>query len=135
MLAHSLDSHRQLGKLKDKEWLNNALTFLKAWAIVGESGGPQALALPLCAEGSSVEDRTAYMEGLVKDIIETASSLSEREPVFYQHLNSSTSSSSSARDRETPYLLDTNTRGREVLRPTRWLVPGSSRSESLTLCK
>ncbi len=135
MLAHSLDSHRQLGKLKDKEWLNNALTFLKAWGIVGGSGGPQALALPLGADGSSADDRKAYMEGLVKDIIETARSLSERKPVFSRHLDSSTLSSSSACDRETSYLLDTNTRGREVLRPTRWLVPGSSRSESLTLCK
>ena len=83
------------------------------------SGGPQALRLRLGAEGSSVDDRKAYMEDLVKDIIETARSLSERKPAFYRRLNSSTLSSSSARDRETLYLLDTNTRGREVLRLTR----------------
>lgn len=135
MLARNLDSHRQLGKLKDKEWLKDALTFLKAWTIVGGSGGPQALALPLGAGVSSADDRRAYMEGMVKDIIDTARTLSERKPVFCRCLNSITLSFSSARDREAPYLLYTNTREREVLRPTRWLVPGGSRSESFTLCK
>jgi hypothetical protein len=134
MLARSLDSHRQLGKLKDKEWLNSALTFLKAWVIVGGSGGLQALALPLGAEVASADDRKAYMEGLVKDITENARRLSEREQEFYQNL-SSTLSSSSTRGREPPYLLYTNTRGCDVFRPTRWLVPGSSRSESPTLRK
>jgi len=135
MLARSLDSHRQLGRLKDKEWLNSALTFLKTWAIVSGSGGPQALALPLGAEVASADDRKAYMESLVKDIIETAGSLSERKPVLYRKLSSSTLSFSSARDREPPYLLYTNTRGHDILRPTGWLVPGSSHSESPTLCK
>ena len=82
MLARSIDSHRQLGRLKDKEWLNSALTFLKAWAIVGGSGGPQALALPLGADVASTGDRKAYLEGLMKDIIENARALSERKPVF-----------------------------------------------------
>jgi hypothetical protein len=81
MLARSLDSHQQLGKLKDKEWLNSALTFLKTWVIVGGSGGPQALALPLGAEVASTDDRKTYMEDLVKDIIENARSLSERKQV------------------------------------------------------
>ena len=135
MLARSLDSHRQLGKPKDKEWINNALTFLKAWAVVGGSGGPQALALPLGVEVASADDRKAYMEGLVQDIIEVAKSLSERKQVFYRQLSRNTLSFSSARDREPPYLLHTNTRGHDVLRPTRWLVPRSSRSESPTLCK
>jgi hypothetical protein len=82
MLARSLDSHRQLGKPKDKDWLNTALAFLKAWAVVDRSGGPQALALPLGAEVVSADDRKTYMEGLVRDIITHAESLSERELLF-----------------------------------------------------
>lgn len=132
MLARSLDSHRQLGKQKDKEWLTSSLAFLKAWAVVGGSGGPQALALPLGAEIVSADDRKGYMESLVKDIIENARSLSERKPVFC-HMSRSILSLSSARVGRPSYLLNTDNRGR-VLRQARWLTLGSSRSEPHTLC-
>ena len=82
MLSRSLDSHRQLGELKDKEWLNSALAFLKAWAVVDGSGGPQALALPLGPEVASSDDRKTFMEGLVKDIMKYTSSLSDRKSGF-----------------------------------------------------
>jgi hypothetical protein len=114
MLARSLDSHRELGKPKEKEWLNSALAFLKAWAVVDGSGGPQALALPLGAEVVSANDRTAYMEGLVKDIIRNARSLSERKPVFCQDVSSGILSSSSARGREPPNLHYADNRGRNI---------------------
>jgi len=115
MLARSLDSHRQLGKLKDKEWLSSALAFLKAWVVVDGSGGPQALALPLGAEVASAGDRKAYMEDLVKDIMKNANSLIEREPVFCQHRTGSILLSFSACSRGPPYLLYTDNRRRVVL--------------------
>jgi len=134
MLARGLDSHRQLGRQKDKEWLNSSLAFLKAWAVVGGSGGPQSLALPLDTEVVSADDRKEYMESLVRDITENARSLSERKPMFCQHVSRSILSLSSARVRGPSYLLYTDNRGRKVLRPARWLVLGSSRSEPPTLC-
>ena len=133
MLARSLDSHRQLGRQKDKEWLNSSLAFLKAWAVVGGSGGPQALALPLGAEVASADDRKGYMENLVKDIIDNARSLGERKPVIYP-VSGSILSLSSARVRGPPNLLYTHHRGRIVLRRARWVILGSSRSEPPTLC-
>lgn len=91
MIARSLDTHTRLGKEKDEQWLEAALSFLgicshstdKAEEVnIKETSTISMSLLDENGAGISEAQRKRYLERLVKDVQTYASGLTEGKVLF-----------------------------------------------------
>lgn len=82
MLARSLDTHSTLGQAKDRQWITNAMSFLRAYALVQETLEPSSImALPPLPETQFISDelKASFLTDLLGGIKTASEDLEERQ--------------------------------------------------------
>ena len=64
--------------MRDREWINTVLAFLKAWVVVGARGGAREMGI----DGMTDEEKKAWLGKLVKDLGMAARELESGEHLF-----------------------------------------------------